>query len=192
MLLENHSIFAKLQAELHPGLLSRLVTTNWARQTEQAILEAIATASESTTNHLRRLVAHGEPVHHNLRLLESMALDISSLLASEIAAIRRQKEDMNSKLSSIFGMHRGALRKLEGRLADLYCITSLWREARDLLSPGIYAFNGVQSDLAALSEHQTGHEAARSHVPASQLDQNLKRWVRRLEARRVLMPARMP
>jgi hypothetical protein len=173
-------------------LLSGLVTTNRARRADHAILEAIATARKITTNHARRLMVHGEPVHHSLRLLESMALDISSLLATEVTAIKWQKEEINSKVSSIFGMHRRALRNLEGRLADLHCITSLWGEVRDLLSPGIHAFNGVRSDLAALSEHQTGYEAAHLHVPAGQLNQIFKGWVRRLEARRVLVPAQMP
>jgi hypothetical protein len=192
MLLENDSIFAKLRADLHPSFLSRLVTVNWARQAEHAILEALATTGDATTTHARRLVTHGEPVYHSLRLLESIALDISSLLATEVAAVKREKEEINSRMSTIFGMHRGALRVLEGRLADLRCISDLWREARDLLSLGIHAFNGIQSDLAALSEHQTGPKTVRLHVPADQQDLNFKEWVRRLEARRVLMPARVP
>jgi hypothetical protein len=192
MLLENDSIFAKLQADLHPSFLSRLVTINWARQAEHAILEALATIGDATMTHAHRLVTHGEPVYHNLRLLESIALDISSLLATEVAAVKREKEEINSRMSTIFAMHRGALRVLEGRLADLHCIGNLWREARDLLSLGIHAFNGVQSDLAALSEHQTGPKIVRLHVPAGQQDLNFKGWVRRLEARRVLMPAGVP
>ena len=138
------------------------------------------------------IVTHGESVYHNLRLLESIALDISSLLATEVAAVKREKEEINSRMSTIFAMHRGALHVLEGRLADLHCIGNLWREARDLLSLGIHAFNGVQSDLAALSEHQTGPKIVCLHVPASQQDLNFKGWVRRLKAQRVLMPAGVP
>ncbi|KAH9033064.1 hypothetical protein EDB85DRAFT_1890351 [Lactarius pseudohatsudake] len=36
MLLEHDAIFAKLQADLHPGLLSRLVAFNWAHRSKQA------------------------------------------------------------------------------------------------------------------------------------------------------------
>jgi hypothetical protein len=189
MSLENDSIFAKLQADLHPGLLWRLVTLDWARQVEHAILEALATAGDATTTHARRLIAHGESVHHSLRLLESIALDISSLLAIEVAAVKREKEEISSRVSSIFGMHRSDLWCIESRLADLHFISNLWREVKDVLSLGIYAFSGVRSDLAALSEHQTGPKTARLHVPANQQGQYFKGWVSRVGSRRVLMPA---
>lgn len=191
MLLENDSIFAKLQADLHPGLWWRLVTLNWARQVEHAILEALATAGDATTTHARRLIAHGESVHHSLRLLESIALEISSMLAIEVAAVKREKEEINSRVSSIFGMHRGDLRCIESRLANLHCISNLWREVKDVLSLGIYAFSGIRSDLAALNEHQTGPKTARLHVPANQQGQYFKGWVSRVESRRVLMPAQL-
>ena len=58
---------------------------------------------------------------------------------------------------------------------------------RDLLSLGIHAFNGVQSDLAALSKHQAGPKSARLYVPVDQQNQYLKGWVRRLEARQVII-----
>ena len=64
-------------------------------------------------------------------------------------------------------------------------------EARVPLSLGIHAFNGVQSDLTALSEHQSGPKTARLHLPADKQGLNLKGWVRRLDARRVLMPAQV-
>ena len=130
-------------------------------------------------------------MYQGLRFLESIALDISSLLASEIASVRRKKEEVVSKLSTAFGMHRGTLRILEGRLSDLQCISDHWREARDLLSLGIQAFNGVQSDLAALSEHRAGPKSACLYVLVDQQKQYFKGWVRRLEARRVLMPAQV-
>lgn len=189
MLLENDSVFAKLQADLHPGLLLRLVSFNWARQAEHAILEALTTAGDATTTHARRLVAHGESVYHSLRLLESVALDISSLLATEVAALAREKEEINSKVLTAFGIHRGALRILDGRLADLHHVGILWGEAKDSLSLAIHAFNGVRSDLVALSEHQMSPKTVRLHVPADQQSRYFKRWVARLEARRVLMPA---
>jgi len=191
MSLENDSVFAKLHADLHMGLLPRLMTFNWAHQAEHAILEALAIAEGATTTHARRLFVHGDSVYQGLRFLESIALDISSLLASEIASVKREKEEVVSKLSTAFGMHRGALRILEGRLSDLQCISDHWREARDLLSLGIQAFNGVRSDLAALSEHQAGPKSARLYVPVDQQKQYFKGWVRRLEARRVLMPAQV-
>jgi hypothetical protein len=191
MLLENDFVFAKLQVDLRPGLLSRLVTFNWARQPEHAILEALATAEDATTTHARRLVAHGESVYNNIIFLESAAVDISSLLATEVAVAKREKEEINARVSNIFGMHRGVLRILDGRLADLHCISNLWREARDLLSLGIHVFNGIRSDLTALSEHQTSPKTARLHVPANQQVRYFKGWARRLETRRVLMPARV-
>jgi hypothetical protein len=191
MTLENESIFAKLQADLHPGFLSRLTTFNWAHHAEQAIMGALAISADATTAHARRLVAHGESVCHGLRSLESIALDISSLLAAEGAAVEREKEEINSSMLTSFGRHRGALRILEGRLADLHRISHLWMEAWDSLSLGIYTFNGVRSDLTALSENQSGPKIARLHLPAHEQDRSFKGWVRRLEARRVLMPVQV-
>ena len=189
MLLENDSVFAKLQVNLCPGLLSRLVTINWASQAEHVILEALATAEEATTTHARCLVAHGESVYNNILFLESVAVDISSLLAIKVAVAKQEKEEINARISNIFGMHRGALRILEGWLADLHCISNLWREARDLLSLGIHVFNGIRSNLTALSEHQTSPKTARLHVPADQQVRYFKGWARKLETRRVLIPA---
>jgi len=191
MLLENDSVFAKLQVNLRPGLWSRLVTFNWAHQAEHATLEALATAEDATTTHARRLVAHGESVYNNILFLEFLAVDISGLLATEVAVAKREKEEINAWVSNIFGMHRGALRILDGRLADLHCITNLWTEARDLLSLGIHVFNGIQSDLTALSEHQTSPKIARLHVPADQQVRYFKGWARRLETCQVFMPARI-
>ena len=191
MLLENDSVFAKLQVNLCPGLLSRLVTINWASQAEHVILEALATAEEATTTHARRLVAHGESVYNNILFLESVAVDISSLLAIKVAVAKQEKEEINARISNIFGMHRSALRILEGWLADLHCISNLWREARDLLSLGIHVFNGIRSDLTALSEHQMSPKTAHLHVPADQQVRYFKGWVRKLETRRVLIPARV-
>ncbi|KAH9020139.1 hypothetical protein EDB85DRAFT_1896325 [Lactarius pseudohatsudake] len=51
MLLEHDAIFAKLQADLHPGLLSRLVAFNWAHRSKQATLEALALVEDTTTAH---------------------------------------------------------------------------------------------------------------------------------------------
>lgn len=190
-MLENNYIFAKLQADLHPGFLSRLMTFNWAHQAEQAILGALAISGDATTAHARRLVAHGESVYHGLRFLEAIALEISSLLAAEGAAVEREKEEINSRVLTILGWHRSALRILDGRVAELHRINHLWMEARDSLSLGIHAFNGVRSDLTALSEHQSGPKSARLHLPADELDRSIKGWVRRLKARRVLMPAQV-
>lgn len=190
-MLENESIFAKLQADLHPGFLSKLVTFNWARQAEQAVLGALAISGDATTAHASRLVAHGEPVYRDLRFLESIALEVSSLLAAEGAAVEREKEEISSKMLSIFGRHRGALRVLEGRAAELRRVGQLWTEARDSLSLGIHAFNGVRSDLTALSENQPGLKIARLHLPADEQGRSFKGWVRRLEARRVLTPAQV-
>ncbi|KAH9013458.1 hypothetical protein EDB85DRAFT_2158192 [Lactarius pseudohatsudake] len=89
MLLEHNAIFAKLQADLHPGLLSRLVAFNWAHRSKQATLEALALVEDTTTAHARRLVMHGDSVYHGLRFLESIALEISGLLAAEGAAIHQ-------------------------------------------------------------------------------------------------------
>lgn len=50
-------------------------------------------------------------------------------------------------------------------------------------------FNGVRSDLTALSEHQSGPMTTRLLLPANEQDRSVKGWVRRLNARRVLMPA---
>ena len=181
MLLENDFVFTKLQVDLCLGLLSRLVMFNWACQPEHAILEALATAEDATMTHARRLVAHGEAVYNNIIFLESAAVDISSLLATEVAVAKWEKEEINPWVSNIFGMHRGALRILDGRLADLHCISNLWREARDLLSLGIHIFNGIQSDLTALSKHQTSPKTARLHVPPNQQVRYFKWWARRLE-----------
>ncbi|KAH9013676.1 hypothetical protein EDB85DRAFT_2158024 [Lactarius pseudohatsudake] len=189
MLLEHDAMFAKLRADLHPGLLSRLIAFNWAHRSKQAILEALAVVGDATTAHARRLVMHGESVYHDLRFLESISLEVSGLLAVQGAAVKREK--INSKMLTFFGGHRGALRILEGRGADLHCINNLWREARDSLSLSIHAFNGVRSDLTALSEHQTGPKTARLHVPVDKQDSNFKGWVGRIEARRVLTPAQM-
>lgn len=109
MSLENDSVFAKLQADLHIGLLPRLVTFRWARPTEHTILEAVATAEGAATSHARCLFAHGDLVYQGLRFLESIALDISSLLASEIVFVKCEKDEVVTKLSTAFGMHRGAL-----------------------------------------------------------------------------------
>ena len=188
-MLENEYIFAKLRADLHPGFLSRLMTFNWARQAEQAVLGALAVSGDANAAHARRLVAHGESVYHSLRFLESVALEISSLLAVEGAALEREREEVNSRVLSVFGLHRGALRVLEGRVTELHRISHLWMEARDSLSLGIHVFNGVRSDLTALSEHQPGLKTARLHLPADEQDRSFRGWVRRLEARRVLMPA---
>ncbi|KAI9429353.1 hypothetical protein H4582DRAFT_2065371 [Lactarius indigo] len=193
MLLEHNAIFTKLQADLHPGLLSRLVAFNWVHRSKQAIFsETLALIEDTTTAHARRLVMHGDSVYHDLRFLESIALEISSSLAAEGAAVRREKEEINSRSLTIFGGHRGALRILEGRGADLRRISNLWREATESLSLGIHAFNGVRSDLTALSEHQTGPKIAQFHVPADKQDSKFKGWVRGIEARRVLMPAQVP
>jgi hypothetical protein len=192
MLLEHDAIFAKLQADLRPGLLSRLVAFNRAHRSKQATLEALALVEDTTTAHAHRLVMHGDSVYHDLRFLESIALEISGLLAAEGAAVRQEKEEINSKLLTIFGGHRGALRILEGRSVDLRRISNLWREAIGSLSLGIHAFNGMRSDLTALSEHRTSSKTARLHVPADKQDNNFKGWVRRIEARRVLMPAQVP
>lgn len=191
MLLEHGSIFAKLQADLHPGFLSKLMTFNWARQAEQAILGALAISGDTTTAHARRLVEHGESVYHSLRLLESIALEISSLFAVEGASIEREKEEIHSRVLTFFGRHRRDLRGLDRRGAELHRINRLWMEARDSLSLGIHAFNGVRSDLTALCEHQSGPKTARLHLPADEQDRSIKGWVRRLNARRVLMPAQV-
>jgi len=41
MLLKSDFMFAKLQDELHPVLLPRVVTINWARRAERTILELL-------------------------------------------------------------------------------------------------------------------------------------------------------
>jgi hypothetical protein len=191
MLLEHDSIFTKLRADLHPGWLSRLVVFNWARYSKQAILEALTLVGSAITARTRRLVMHGESVHHDLYCLESIALEISSLLAAEDAAVKREKEEMTSKFLTLFGANRGTLRSLEGRDADLNHINNLWREARDSLSLGIHAFNGVRSDLTALSDHQASPTPARLYVPVDKQDNNFKGWTRRIDARRVFMPAQV-
>ncbi len=191
MLLENDSVFAKLQVNLHSGLLLRLLTINWASQAEHAILEALVTAEEAMMTHAHHLVTHGESVYNNILFLESITVDISSLLATEVAVAKWEKEEINAQISNIFGMHRGALRILEGQLADLHCISSLWREARDLLSLGIYVFNGIRSDLTALSEHQMSPKTACLHVPADQQVRYFKGWARKLETQQVLIPAQV-
>jgi hypothetical protein len=188
MLLEHDSILARLQADLHPRLFSRLIAFNWARYSQQVILEALVLIGDTTTTHARRLVVHGESAHRDLHCLEPIALEISSLLATEDAAVKQKKEKINSKILTFFGGHRGALHILESREADLHRISNLWREAKDSLSLGIHVFNGVRSDLVALSEHQDGPKTARLHLPTDKQDSSFKRWVRRIEARRVLMP----
>lgn len=180
--------FAKLHADLHPSFLSRLITFNWARRAEQAILEALDISADSTTAHARFLVAHGEPVYNCLRFLESIAGDISNLLASEGAAVEREKEEIEARVLSIFGGYRNAVRILKGRVAELQRISHFWMEARVSLSLGIHTFNGVRNDLIALSEHQSGPKTARLHLSADKQALDLKGWVRRLDARRVLMP----
>ena len=113
MLLENDSVFTKLQADLNPGLL-RLMTFTWACQAEHAILEALATADEAITTRACCLVTHGKLVYQSLCFLESVALDISSLLATEVATVKQEKEEITSKLSTAFSMRHGALHILEG------------------------------------------------------------------------------
>jgi hypothetical protein len=109
MSLKNNFVFAKLQVDLHPGLLSRLVTFNWAHQPEHAILEALATAEDAMMTHAHHLVAHGESVYNNIIFLESTTVDISSLLATEVAIAKWEKEEINAWVSNIFGMHHGAV-----------------------------------------------------------------------------------
>jgi hypothetical protein len=191
MMLEIDGVFAKLRADLHPGFLSRLMTFNRARQAEQAVLEALAISADITTAHARHLVAHGESVYNGLRFLESIAMDISSLLASEVVAAEREKDEIEARVLTIFGGHRDAMRILKGRVAELHRISHVWMEARVSLSLGIHAFNGVRSDLTALSEHQSGPKTARLHLPADKQGLSFKGWVRRLDARRVLMPAQV-
>jgi hypothetical protein len=113
MLLESDYVVAKLKVDLHPGFLS-LVTFNRASQAERAIFEALTIAEDATTTHARRLVVHGESVHHSLHLLESVALDISSLLATELASVNQEKEEIKCRVSTIFGMQRGSLCTLKG------------------------------------------------------------------------------
>lgn len=189
MMLEVDGIFAKLRADLHPGFLSRLMTFNWARQAEQAALEALVISADATTAQARFLVARGELVYNGLRFLESIAVDISNLLASESAAVEREKEEVENRVLTIFGGHRDAMRILKGRVAELHRISHFWMEARVSLSLGIYAFNGVQSDLTALGEQRSIPKTARLHLPADKQGLNLEGWARRLDARRVLMPA---
>lgn len=191
MMLETDASFAKLRADLDPGFLSRLLTLNWARQAEQAVLDALGISADATTAHSRRLVAHGEPVYNSLRFLETIAMDISSLLASEVAAVEREKDEIEARMLTIFGGYRDAMRILKGRMAELHRISHFWMEASVSLSLGIHAFNGVQSDLIALSEHQSGPKTARLHLPANKQGLCLKEWVRRLDARRVFMPAQV-
>jgi len=180
-LLENDSVFAKLQASLYSGLLG-FVAFPWTHLAKGVILEALETTEEAATTHVRCLVMHGESVYQSLRFLESVALDISSMLATKLAAAKWEKEEISSKLLTVFGMHHGALCILEGRLVNLSYISDLWREANDLLSLGIYTFNGVWSNPTALSEHQTSPQTAHLHVPIDQQSQYFKEWVRRLKA----------
>jgi hypothetical protein len=182
MLLEHDSIFTKLQADLHPSWFPRLFVFNWACYSKQAILEALALVGNAITAHTRCLVMHGESVHHDLHCLESIALEISSLFAAEGAAVKRKREEINSKVLTLFGGNHGTLCSLEGRDADLNHINHLWREARDTLSLGIHAFNGIQSDLMALGDHQAGPTPARLNVPVEKQDNNFKGWVRRIDA----------
>ena len=191
MTLQNDFIFAKLQDDLHPSFLSRLMTFNWVHQAEQAILGALTISRDATMAHACHLVVHGESVYHSLRFLEAIALEISSLLAAEGAAVEWEKEEINSRILTTFGWHHSALCILDGRGSELHHINHLWMEARDLLSLGIHAFNGVWSNLTALSEHQSGPRAACLHLPADKQDCSLKGWVGRLKAQRALMPARV-
>lgn len=165
---------------------------NRARRTEQVILRAIGIANDTTTAHAHRLVVHGESVYNGLRTLEAIALEISSLLATENGTIQRERREIESRILTIFGGHRGTLHILEGREAILNRMSNFWIEARDSLSLGVRAFNGVQGDLMALREHQTSPKSARLYVPSYKQDSSLKQWVQRLEARRVLMPAHVP
>jgi hypothetical protein len=186
--LKNDSIFAKLQADLYLGLL-RFVTFKWACSAEYAILEALATAKEATTTHTCCLVAHGESVYQSLRFLKSVTLDILSILATKLTTAKWEKEEIALRLSTTFGMNHGALCILNHQLVDLHYISDLWREASNMLSLGIHVFNGVQSDLAALSKHQMSPHTIHLYVLVDQQNQYFKEWVRRLEAQCVLMPA---
>ena len=171
MMLKINGVFAKLHADLHPGFLSRLMTFNRACQAEQAVLEALAISTDITTAHACHLVAHGESVYNGLRFLESIAMDISSLLASEVVAAEWEKDE-----------NRNAMRILKGRVAKLHHISHVWMEARVSLSLGVHAFNGMRSDLTALSEHQSGPKTACLHLPANKQGLSFKGWVRRLDA----------
>ncbi len=118
-------------------------------------------------------------------------MDISSLLASEVATAEREKDEIEARVLTTFGGHRDAMRILKGQVAELRRISHLWMEARVSLSLGIRAFNGVRSDLTALSEHQSGPKTACSHLPADKQGLKFKGWVRRLEARCVLTPVQV-
>ncbi|KAF8257514.1 hypothetical protein EI94DRAFT_1817602 [Lactarius quietus] len=176
MLLEHDSIFAKLQADLHQVLLSRLIVFNWSHYSKQAILEALTLIGDAITAHSHCLVMHGESIHHDLLGLESIALEISCLLVAKDAAVKWKREEINSKVLTFFGRNRGTLHTLAGWDADLNRINHIWREARESLSLGIHAFNGIQSDLTALSEHQASPKPTCLHIPVDKQDNNLKGW----------------
>lgn len=188
MLLKHDSIFTKLQADLHPSWLLRLIVFNWARYSKQAILEALTLVENAMTAHTRCLVMHGESVHHDLHCLESITLEISTLLAAKDAAVKQKREEINSRVLTLFGGNCGKLCSLEGQDANLNHINNLWREARDSLSLGIHAFNGVRSNLSALSDHQASPMPTCLHVPVDKQDNSFKGWVRRIDARHVFMP----
>ncbi|KAI9431447.1 hypothetical protein F5148DRAFT_1155098 [Russula earlei] len=151
MLLESDYVIAKLKVDLHPGFLS-LVMFNQASQAECAIFEVLTITKDATTTHARHIVVHGESVHHSLHLLESIALDILSFLATELASVNQEKEKIKCRVLTIFGMQHGSLCTLKGQLTDLCCINNFWGEARDFLSLAIHMFNGVWSDLVALRQ----------------------------------------
>jgi hypothetical protein len=67
----------------------------------------------------------GESVYHGLSSLESIALEISSLLAAEDAAVEREKVEINFSVLTLFGRHCGALRISEGRFTKLHRISHL-------------------------------------------------------------------
>src|SRR5712692_2326236 len=113
MMLEIDTIFAKLRADLHPGFLSRLMTFNRAHQAEQAVSEALAISTDVTTAHTCCLVAHGESVYNGLRFLESIAMDISSLLASEVATAEREKDKIEARVLTTFSGHCDAMHILK-------------------------------------------------------------------------------
>ncbi|KAI9510620.1 hypothetical protein F5148DRAFT_1147408 [Russula earlei] len=113
MLLESDYVIAKLKVNLHPGFLS-LVTFNWASQAERAIFEVLTIAKDAMTTHACHLVVHGKSVHHSLHLLESISLDILSLLATELASVNQEKEEIKCRVSTIFGMQCGSLCILKG------------------------------------------------------------------------------
>jgi hypothetical protein len=109
MSLENDSVFTKLQADLNIGLLLRLMMFKWACQAKHTILEVLTITEDATTNHAHHLFTHGDAMYQGLHFLKSISLDISSLLALDMASVRHEKEELVSKLSIAVGMHRGTL-----------------------------------------------------------------------------------